>query len=280
VGGGEGALSGGQNKMSRDTEKKNGFTLIEMMASAGSRILEDRKVVVCGTGIPMLAALLAQKTHAPNIVIIFEAGGIGPQPPTLPISVGDSRTFYKAILAGSMDDAMSALQTGYVDYGFLGVGQIDKYGNINATCIGSHDKMKVSFPGSGGANDIGSLVWKTIIVTGQHDKRRFVDKLDFCTTPGYLNGPGARETAGLPAGTGPYRVISNLAVMGFDRETKEMTLLSTHPGVSPEQVVENTGFELSVPDNVGVTEPPTKEDVRILRDEIDPAGIFVRRPKR
>ncbi|WXG44104.1 MAG: CoA-transferase [Promethearchaeati archaeon SRVP18_Atabeyarchaeia-1] len=266
--------------MNQSGEKSSDFTLIEMMASAGSKILEDRKVIVCGTGIPMLAALLAQKTHAPNIVIIFEAGGIGPQPPTLPISVGDSRTFYRAILAGSMDDAMSALQTGYVDYGFLGVGQIDKYGNINATCIGSHDRMKVSFPGSGGANDIGSLVWKTIIVTGQHDKRRFVEKLDFCTTPGYLTGPGAREAAGLPKDTGPYRVITNMAVMGFDKTTKEMALLSTHPGVSAKQVVENTGFRLSVPSKVDVTDPPTWEEVRILREEIDPAGIFVRRPKK
>jgi glutaconate CoA-transferase subunit B len=260
--------------------KKNEFTLIEMMASAGSKILEDKKVVVCGTGIPMLAAILAQKTHAPNITIVFEAGGIGPQPPTLPISVGDSRTFYKALMAGSMDDAMSALQTGYVDYGFLGVGQIDEYGNINATCIGSHDNMKVSFPGSGGANDIGSLVWRTIIVTGQHDRRRFVEKLDFCTTPGYLTGPGAREAAGLPRDTGPYRVITNMAVMGFDEDTKEMTLLSTHPGVTVQQVVENTGFKLKVASDVGVTAPPTAEEVRILREEIDPAGIFVRRPKK
>jgi glutaconate CoA-transferase subunit B len=266
--------------MNPSAEKSTEFTLIEMMASAGAKLLEDKKVVVCGTGIPMLAALLAQKTHAPNVIIVFEAGGIGPQPPTLPISVGDSRTFYKALLAGSMDDAMSALQTGYVDYGFLGVGQIDKYGNINATCIGSHDKMKVSFPGSGGANDIGSLAWKTIIVTGQHDKRRFVEKLDFLTTPGYLNGSGAREAAGLPKDTGPYRVITNLAVMGFDGKTKEMALLSTHPGVAVQQVVDNTGFKLIVPSKVGVTEPPTKEEVRILRDEIDPAGIFVRRPKK
>ncbi|WXG46689.1 MAG: CoA-transferase [Candidatus Atabeyarchaeum deiterrae] len=263
--------------MSQGGEKSIEFSLIEMMASAGSRILEDKKIVVCGTGIPMLAALLAQKTHAPNIIIVFEAGGIGPQPPTLPISVGDSRTFYRALLAGSMDDAMSALQTGYVDYGFLGVGQIDKYGNINATCIGTHDKMQVSFPGSGGANDIGSLAWKTIIVTGQHDKRRFVDRLDFCTTPGYLSGPGAREAAGLPKDTGPYRVITSLAVMGFDSATKEMTLISTHPGVTTQQVVENTGFRLRVPSRVDVTEAPTREEVKILREEIDPAGIFVKR---
>jgi len=263
--------------MSQGGEKSIEFSLIEMMASAGSRILEDKKIVVCGTGIPMLAALLAQKTHAPNIIIVFEAGGIGPQPPTLPISVGDSRTFYRALLAGSMDDAMSALQTGYVDYGFLGVGQIDRYGNINATCIGTHDKMQVSFPGSGGANDIGSLAWKTIIVTGQHDKRRFVDRLDFCTTPGYLSGPGAREAAGLPKDTGPYRVITSLAVMGFDSATKEMTLISTHPGVTTQQVVENTGFRLRVPSRVDVTEAPTREEVKILREEIDPAGIFVKR---
>jgi glutaconate CoA-transferase subunit B len=261
-------------------ERSTEFTMIEMMASAGARLLEDKKVVVCGTGIPMLSALLAQKTHAPNVVIVFEAGGIGPQPPTLPISVGDSRTFYRALLAGSMDDAMSALQTGYVDYGFLGVGQIDKFGNINSTCIGPHDNMKVSFPGSGGANDIGSLAWKTIIVTGQHDKRRFVEKLDFCTTPGYLSGQGAREAAGLPRDTGPYRVITNLAVMGFDSKTKEMTLLSTHPGVTVQQVVDNTGFKLIVPSKVGVTEAPKREEVRILREEIDPAQIFVRRPKK
>nr|MDO8133302.1 CoA-transferase [Candidatus Njordarchaeum guaymaensis] len=266
--------------MSSGGKKSDDFSLIEMMASAGSRMLEDKKVVVCGTGIPMLAALLAQKTHAPGLIIVFEAGGIGPQPPTLPISVGDSRTFHKALLAGSMDDAMSALQTGYVDYGFLGVGQIDKYGNINATCIGPHDHMKVSFPGSGGANDIGSLAWKTIIVTGQHDKRRFVEKLDFCTTPGYLAGPGAREAAGLPKNTGPHRVITNLAVMGFDQKTKEMTLISTHPGVTTQQVTENTGFKLIVPSKVATTEPPTQEEVRILRDEIDPAGIFVRRKKK
>ena len=266
--------------MSSTTQKNIEFTMIEMMASAGARLLEDKKVVVCGTGVPMLSALLAQKTHAPNVTIIFEAGGIGPQPPTLPISVGDSRTFYRALLAGSMDDAMSALQTGYVDYGFLGVGQIDKYGNINSTCIGSHDCVKVSFPGSGGANDIGSLVWKTIIVTGQHDKRRFVEKLDFCTTPGYLTGPGAREAAGLPKDTGPYRVITNLGVLGFDNKTKEMTLLSTHPGITVQQVIENTGFKVNVPSKVGVTEAPTKEEVRILREEIDPAEIFVRRPKK
>jgi glutaconate CoA-transferase subunit B len=266
--------------MTSTTQKSIEFTMIEMMASAGARLLEDRKVVVCGTGIPMLSALLAQKTHAPNVTIIFEAGGIGPQPPTLPISVGDSRTFYKALLAGSMDDAMSALQTGYVDYGFLGVGQIDKFGNINSTCIGSHDCVKVSFPGSGGANDIGSLVWKTIIVTGQHDKRRFVEKLDFCTTPGYLTGPGAREAAGLPRDTGPYRVITNLGVLGFDNKTKEMTLLSIHPGVTVQHVVENTGFKVNVPSKVGVTEAPTREEVRLLREEIDPAEIFVRRPKK
>jgi glutaconate CoA-transferase subunit B len=266
--------------MSSGEGKSDGFSLIEMMASAGSRMLEDRRIVVCGTGIPMLAALLAQKTHAPGLVIIFEAGGIGPQPPTLPISVGDSRTFHKALLAGSMDDAMSALQTGYVDYGFLGAGQIDKYGNINSTCIGPHNHMKICFPGSGGAGDIGSLAWKTIVVTGQHDKRRFVEKLDFCTTPGYLTGPGAREAAGLPRNTGPFSVITNLAVMGFDQKTKEMTLISTHPGVTTQQVMENTGFKLIVAGKVTTTEPPTQEEVKILREEIDPAGIFVRRKQK
>ncbi|MCB2172731.1 3-oxoacid CoA-transferase [archaeon] len=250
------------------------YNLTELMACVASRELENKKSIFVGTGLPIIATMLAQQLHAPDLLIVFEAGGIGPKIPTIPISVGDSRTFYKAVIAASMDYAMGMAQAGLVDYGFLGAAQIDKYGNLNTTVIGDHDNPKVRLPGSGGANDVGSLCTRTIILM-RHDKLRFVNKLDYLTTPGYLTGPGAREAAGLPAETGPYRVITQLGVMGFDEETKKMMLLRVHPGVTVEEVVENTSFKLIIPDDVGVTEPPTEEELRLLREEIDPSGIVI-----
>lgn len=250
------------------------YNLTELMACVASRELENKKSIFVGTGLPIIATMLAQQLHAPDLLIVFEAGGIGPKIPTIPISVGDSRTFYKAVIAASMDYAMGMAQAGLVDYGFLGAAQIDKYGNLNTTVIGDHDKPKVRLPGSGGANDVGSLCTRTIILM-RHDKLRFINKLDYLTTPGYLTGPGAREAAGLPAETGPYRVITQLGVMGFDDETKEMTLLRVHPGVTVEEVVENTSFDLVIADDVGTTEPPTDEELRLLREEIDPSGIVI-----
>ena len=257
-------------------EKKVEYTTIELMACAASRVLEDGKSVLVGTGLPIIATTLAQKTHAPNLFIVFEAGGMGPQIPMLPISVGDSRTFYRALMASSMDYVMSTAQLGYMDYGFLGAAQIDMYGNINTTVIGSHERPKVRLPGSGGANDAGSLCWRTIILM-QQDTRRFIERIDFITTPGYLSGPGAREKTGLPAGAGPYRVITQLGIMGFDEKTKRMTLLSVHPSITVDQVKANTNFRLIVSDKVTVTEPPTEKELKILRTEIDPAGIVLRR---
>ncbi len=133
---------------------------------------------------------------------------------------------------------------------------------------------KVRLPGSGGANDVGSLCWRTITII-RHDRRHFVEKVDFITTPGYLTGPGAREEASLPPGTGPYRVVTNLAVLGFDEDTKRMKLLATNPGVTVEQVVENTDFELIIPDEVGQNPPPTAEELRILREEVDRERLYI-----
>ncbi len=249
------------------------YTPTELLACVAAKMLEDKRSVFVGTGLPMIASMLAQRTHAPNLLIVFEAGGIGPQIPVLPISVGDSRTFYRAVAASSMHDSMSISQAGYLDYGFLGAAQIDMYGNINTTIIGDWEKPKVRLPGSGGANDVGSLCQRTIIIMRQ-DKRRFVEKVDFITTPGYLDGPGARERAGLPAGSGPYRVITQLGVYGFDEETKRMKLLAVHPGVTIEDVKENSSFELIIPDKVETTEPPTEEELRILH-EIDPTGMTI-----
>src|SRR5271168_3913597 len=220
------------------------YTPMELMISCAARCLEDGKTVAVGTGVPCAAAMLAQRTLAPNLVILFEAGGIAPQLPTMPISVGDSRTFYRAVMATSMADIMETCQRGMIDYTFLGGAQIDAFGNLNSTMIGKdYKKPKVRLPGSGGANDLASFCWRIMVLTN-HDKRRFVEKVDFLTTPGYLTGPGAREAAGLPPGTGPFRVITDLAVLGFHEDTKRMEVLTLHPGVTLEQVQKATGFPL------------------------------------
>lgn len=245
------------------------YSAIELMICCAARELEDNRTVAVGTGIPCAAAMLAQRTHAPGLVVLFEAGGVAPQLPTMPISVGDSRTFYRALMATSMADVMQFAQRGMIDYTFLGGAQIDAYGNLNSTVIGDYCKPKVRFPGSGGACDLASFCWRTMVVTQQNSKR-FVDKLDFLTTPGHLSGPGAREKAGLAAGTGPYRVITDLAVMGYSDTSKRMQVRSLHPGVTLDRVKAATGFALEVVPQLASTSPPTDEELRILREEVDP----------
>lgn len=251
------------------------YTPVEMMASIASQQLEDGRIVGVGTGLPMIAALLAQRTHAPNLIIFFEAGSMAPQVPTLPISVGDSRCSYRPVAATGLAGIMETGQRGMIDYAFLGGAEVDMYGNINSTVIGDHDLPKTRLPGSGGANDFGSLSWRTLIIA-RHDKAKLPERVSFITTPGYIDGPGAREKAGLPVGTGPFRVITNLALMGFDEVTCKMKLISVHPGVTVDEVVENTGFPLMVPDQVGTSPAPNDDQLRILK-EIDPAGIIIKR---
>src|SRR5438128_2464370 len=222
------------------------YNAMELMICCAARLLEDGCIVAVGTGVPCAAAILAQRTYAPALIVVFEAGGVAPQLPTMPISVGDSRTFYRGLMATSMADVMETCQRGLMDYTFLGGAQIDAFGNLNSTMIGGdYARPKVRLPGSGGANDLASLCWRILVVT-QHDRRRFVDKLDFLTTPGYLTGPGAREAAGLPPGTGPYRVITDLAIMGYHKLTRRMEVISLHPGISQDQVRQATGFELAM----------------------------------
>lgn len=252
-----------------DSEGADQYSPMELMICVASRLLEDGASVGVGTGAPCAAAMLAQRTHAPRLFIIFEAGGLAPRLPTMPISVGDSRTWHQALMATSMADVFEICQRGLVDYAFIGGAQIDFYGNLNSTCIGDFDHPKVRLPGSGGANDLASLCWRTLVMT-PHDRRRFVEKVDFVTTPGYLSGPGAREAAGLPQGCGPYRVITDLAVLMFDDASKRMTILSLHPGVTAQRVRENTGFDLGEADQVTVTERPTERELEVLRRDVDP----------
>ena len=190
------------------------------------------------------------------------------------MAVGGERTFHRAVAAHGLGEIGETAQRGFVEYGFIGGAQIDCYGNLNSTVIGDYDHPKVRLPGSGGGNDFGSLCWRTIAIM-RHDKRRFVEKLDFLTTPGYLDGPGRREAVGLPAGTGPYRVVSNLGVMGFHPESKRMMLLATQPGISVEQVRDNTGFELLLADEIVENPAPTPEELRILREEIDRNRLYI-----
>lgn len=253
------------------------YSSVEMMASALSRIIEDDKVVFVGTGLPMVATLLAKLTTAPNITAIFEAGSGNPELRQLPTSVADSRTHRKATFLTSMDVLFECAQTGFIDYGFLGGAQIDPYGNLNATFIGGdYYAPHTRFGGAGGAPDIASLCCRTIIIV-QHEKRRFVEKLDFLSTPGYLTGPGAREKAGLPPGTGPFRVFTALCEMDFDPNSGRMRVIGLMPGVTMENVRENTGFELLVADELRMVDPPSDEELRILREEVDPEGLWIRR---
>lgn len=246
----------------------------ELLICSASRLMEDGTTAFIGTGIPMLAASLAQKIHAPNLVPIFEFGGTGAILETLPLAVGGGCTFHRAVAASGIRDIVETAQRGFVEYGFLGGAQIDVYGNLNTTVIGDHDHPKVRLPGSGGGNDVGSHCWRTIAIM-PHDRRRFVERVDFITTPGYLTGPGSREAAGLPRGTGPYRVVTTLAVLGYHPETCRMMLLATQPGVTVRDVVDNTGFDLHLPERIEVNPPPSAGELRILRQEVDPEGLYI-----
>jgi glutaconate CoA-transferase, subunit B len=253
------------------------YNTMELMICCAARLLEDGRTVTVGTGAPCAAAMLAQKRQAPNLVMFFEAGGIAPQLPTMPISVGDSRTYHRGLMATSMCDIMETCARGMMDYAFLGGAQIDRHGNLNSTVIGgTFYKPKVRLPGSGGANDLASMCWNVISIMTQ-SKRRFVEKLDFVTTPGYLTGAGAREAAGLAPGTGPYRVVTDLAIMGYHEETKLMEVVSLHPGVSLQQVQENTSFPIAAREPLAITAPPSEDELHVLREEVDPYRYIIGR---
>jgi glutaconate CoA-transferase subunit B len=253
------------------------YNSMELMICAASRLLEDNAVVSVGTGAPCAAAMLAQRLYSPNLIIMFEAGGISPVLPSMPISVGDSNTMYKALQTTSILEVMDALQRGLVEYCFLGGAQIDMYGNLNSTMIGDdYYHPKVRLPGSGGACDFGSLANKILVITPQ-SKRRFVEKVDFITTPGYLSGGDARERAGLPPNTGPYKVITNFAIYSFEEVSKRMKIDSIHPGVTFKDIEENTDFELLKDSSIATTAAPTQDELKILRKEVDPLKLIIGR---
>jgi len=245
------------------------------MAVTASRLLRDEAVVFAGVGMPILAAMLAQARQAPHLTIALEGGIVGPTlaPGRLPISTNEMRAARKAPFLTDIADVFLLAQRGFFDYGFLGAAQVDEYGNINSSVIGDTKSPKVRLPGSGGANDIASLCSEILIVT-KHERRRFVKKVDFITSPGHLRGGESRQRAGLIFGN-LSTVVTDLAVLDFDPKERRMRISGLQPGVSEDQVRDQTGFELMSVDSPFRLEPPTDRELEILRS-LDGTGAILR----
>ena len=233
-----------------------------------SRLLKDGQIVFAGVGIPLLAATLAQGLHCPGLTILFEGGVIGPniEPGKLPPSTNEQRCTIRANMVLPSTDGLLLLQRGYVDVGFMGGAQIDQYGNLNSSFIGDPARPKTRLPGTGGGNDIASLA--QMIVAMKHEKRRFVEKVDFITSVGHGDGPGSRERLGL-RGKGPTKVITDLGILEPDPESCELVLTQIHPGVEVDQAREETGWQLRVAEELKSTEPPTDEELAKLRELLE-----------
>lgn len=248
------------------------FTPPELMTVNAARMLRDGDTVFVGVGLPNLACNLARRTHAPNLVMIYEAGVIGAQPSRLPLSIGDPTLVSGSLSVCSMYEVFAFyLQRGYISVGFMGGAQIDRFANVNATVIGDYNHPKVRLPGSGGAMEIAAWADRCYFLT-PHQKRRFPAKCDFRTSAGFLDGRASRQAAGL-RGSGPAAVVTDLGLLEPD-ETGELILAAVHPGVDPEQARQNTGWDLRVAADLRTTQPPADEELRILRD-LDPDRIYL-----
>jgi glutaconate CoA-transferase subunit B len=250
------------------------YTSSELLTINSARLLRDGDTVFVGVGLPNLACNLARRTHAPNLLMIYEAGVIGAQPARLPLSIGDPTLVSGALAVCSMYDIFAFyLQRGNVDVGFMGGAQIDRFGNVNATVIGDYSHPKVRLPGSGGSMEIAAWANRCYLLT-PHSKRRFPEKLDFRTSAGFLGGRAERQDAKLRGG-GMLAVVTDLGLMEPD-ETGELVLTALHPGATAEQARENTGWDLKVASNLRTTLPPDPEELRILREDLDPQGIYLK----
>ncbi len=250
----------------------NEYSPSESMIINAARLLRDGDVVFVGVGQPNLACNLARRTHAPRLLMIYEAGVIGAQPARLPLSIGDPSLVSGAIAVCSMYDIFSFyLQRGNVDVGFMGGAQIDRFGNINATVIGDYAHPKIRLPGSGGSKEIAAWANCCYIMT-PHQKRRFPEKCDFQTSAGFLGGFGEREKIGL-RGAGPQAVVTDVGILEPDHNG-ELILTALHPGKTIDNAKDNTGWDLKVSEGLRYTEAPHPEELRILREELDPQGIY------
>lgn len=242
-----------------------GYTTNEMMAVAAARMLDNGTVCFVGIGLPSQAANLARLTHAPEVVLIYESGPIGAKPDVLPLSIGDG------ILAESADTVVPTheifrywLQGGHIDVGFLGAAQIDRFGNINTTVIGDYEQPKVRLPGAGGAPEIADQAAEVYVVMRQ-GARSFVSEIDFLTTAGYLDGGEAREKLGI-SGKGPTKIITDLCILEPEPGTRELVVTSIHPGITREQIIDATGWDIRFANDVTETEAPSETELATLRD--------------
>jgi len=250
------------------------YSSAELMIINAARLLRDGDVVFVGVGQPNLACNLAKRTHAPNLVMIYEAGVIGAEPARLPLSIGDPTLVSGALSVVSMYDIFANyLQRGNVDVGFMGGAQIDRFGNINATVIGDYAQPKVRLPGSGGSQEIAAWANRCYIMT-PHQKRRFPEKVDFLTSAGFLNGRKEREAAGVRGG-GMLAVVTDIGMLEPD-ENGEMVLTALHPGKTVEQAKDNTGWDLKVASQLRATDLVTEKELQILRNDLDPNGIYLK----
>jgi len=246
----------------------------EITVTAGARELHDGEVVVVGLGLPELASVLAKRTHAPSLATLLETGVMNPRPKDPPVGLPDSRVFYRATcLSGFLDVMGMNLHRGVVDVGFLGALELDRYGNINTTLY-KDDSGRIRYVnGSAGGNDVASLA-KRVVVIMRHEKRKLPLAVTHLTSPGFVGGR-SRQELNLRGG-GPSRLITDMGVLGFDAKTHSMSLISLHPGVRLEELVENTGFPLHIPNDIPTTPLPNAEELRLLREEIDPKGLHLR----
>jgi glutaconate CoA-transferase subunit B len=251
------------------------YSAAELMIINAAHLLQDGDVVFVGVGQPNLACNLAKRTHAPNLVMIYEAGVIGAEPARLPLSIGDPTLVSGALSVVSMYDIFTLyLQRGNVDVGFLGGAQIDRYGNINATIVGAdYSHPKVRLPGSGGSQEIAAWANRCYVLT-PHQIRRFPERVDFLTSAGYLDGRQSRDSLKL-RGKGPVAVVTDIGILEPD-SSGELILTATHPGKTAEDAIKNTGWKLKVSENLSETEEVKTGELKILREDLDPAGIYTR----
>ncbi len=255
---------------------ENNYSLKELMVVESSRYIADGDIVMVGTGLPMVASLLALKNHAPRMCYIVETGPMAPEVIGTPSSVSDARVMYRAVKLGSLLEALGGvLQRGLADVGFIGGAQIDQFANVNSTVIGDYRSPKVRLPGSGGANDIASHAKKVLIIA-RHDKRRFPERCDFITSPGYIDGPDGRKKVGLPVPYPDIVAVTDMTVMSIDKKVGRLRIDKLMPGVTLDDVLENTGFQPPVAPDVTTVDAPDEQELRILRQEVDPDGIYLK----
>ena len=241
-----------------------GYTMQELMVVVGSREVRDDDVVFVGMRLPLLAFQLAKSTHAPHAIGIFENGVLRDKPSGETIyTMSDTSNIEGAIWTTSMMDIMSLLQNGRVSLGFIGGAEVDRFGNLNTTYIGGRENIEVRLPGSGGGSDIASLSQRFVIIMN-HERRRFVRKVSYVTSPGFGEGRNWRKRNGLRGG-GPCAVITTKGILRFDSDTKEMVLNAVHPGVTVEEILKNTGWDLRLAPKIEKTKPPTRSELQMIR---------------